>query len=66
MSDRQPEPWESSKSGPFCTIWRARGTVEVWARGGQRFRVKAPEQALVVEGHDAAMQVADELAEQLG
>jgi hypothetical protein len=44
---------------------RERGTVEVWALGEQRFRVKAPEQDFVVVGHDPAMDAAEELAKQL-
>ena len=61
----EPEPWESSAAGPFLTLERARGTVEVRARGGDRFSVKAPGHEQVVVGFDVAQQTADALAAQL-
>jgi hypothetical protein len=65
MRDREPEPWETNAAGPFCTMRRAHGTVEVWALGEQRFRVVAPGHEQEITGHDAAVQAAEELAEQL-
>jgi hypothetical protein len=66
MPDRQPEPWESSASGPFVTIEGAHGTVEIWALGQQRFRVRAPGHEEVVVGHEPAHRRAHELAQELG
>jgi hypothetical protein len=54
MPDRQPEPWENSAAGPFCTMRRAHGTVEMWALGEQRFTVKAPGLEQIVVGFEAA------------
>jgi hypothetical protein len=66
MPDRQPEPWETNAAGPFCTMRRAHGTVEVWALGDDRFAVKAPgHEEQIVAGHDPAMHAAEELAKQL-
>jgi hypothetical protein len=63
MPDHAPEPWESSASGPFLTI--AGGRVQVWALGSDRFRVIAPGHEREIAGHDAAVQAAQGLAEQL-
>jgi hypothetical protein len=65
MPDRQPEPWESSAPGPFVTMERTRGTVEIHALGDQRFAVKAPDQQQVVVGFEQARQIARRLAGQL-
>jgi hypothetical protein len=65
MTDRQPEPWESSASGPFVTIEGAHGNVEIWALGQERFRVRAPSQEEVVVGYEGARQRARELAKTL-
>jgi hypothetical protein len=50
MPDRQPEPRENSAPGPFVTIERPRGTVEIQALGEQRFAVRAPDSEQVVVG----------------
>ena len=66
MPDRKPERGESSASGPFCTIPRPRGIVEVWGLSDDRYSIRVsghPEQ--IVVGHDAAMQAAEALAEEL-
>jgi hypothetical protein len=66
MPDREPQAWESSAAGPFVTMRRERGTVEVWALGEDRFSVRAPgRDEQIVVGHDTAMQAADALAAQL-
>jgi hypothetical protein len=66
MPDRQPEKWETNAQGPFLTMRRARGTVEVWALGADRFAVKAPgQEEQIVPGHDPAVGAAEELAKQL-
>jgi hypothetical protein len=65
VPDREPEPWESSAAGPFLTLERARGSVEMWAPGGDRFSIRAPGHEQVVVGFEAAQQTADKLAEQL-
>ena len=65
MHDRQPEPWESTAPGPFVTMERARGTVEIHALGEQRFGVKAPDSEQVVVGYEHARQRARALASAL-
>jgi hypothetical protein len=65
MPDRQPEPWESSAPGPFVTMERARGTVEICALGEQRFAVKAPGYERGVVGYERARRTARALAERL-
>jgi len=65
MPDGEPEPWETSAAGPFLTLERARGVVEVWAHGGDRFTVRAPDHERAVVGFEAAQQTAHALAEQL-
>jgi hypothetical protein len=65
MADRRPEPWESGASGPFLWIETPRGNVEVWALGGDRFRITAPGQEQLVTGFQEAERAADALAEQL-
>ena len=62
---REPEPRETNTHGPFLTLERERGTVEVWALGAQRFAVKAPEREQLVTGFDAARQTAIALADRL-
>jgi hypothetical protein len=37
MPNREPEPWESGAATPFLWIETARGNVEVWALGEDRF-----------------------------
>jgi hypothetical protein len=44
---------------------RPRGTVEIWALGGDRFAVRGPRYEQIVVGYDAAQEVADELARRL-
>ena len=64
-----PAPWLSSAPGPWVTMARTRGIVEVWARDGERHLVRSTgeiEFERVVEGHDAAQRLAVELAERLG
>ena len=63
MPGRQPEPWESSASGPFLTM--ANGRVQVWALGEQRFTVKAPGLEQLVVGFEKARQTAHALADRL-
>jgi hypothetical protein len=63
MSDRDPEPWETNAQGPFLTVEGARGAVEVWALGADRFSVRAPGHEQVVAGYDAAREMAHALAE---
>jgi hypothetical protein len=36
----EPEPWDSSAPGAFLRIERARGAVEMWALGEERFTIK--------------------------
>ena len=62
---RSPERWESGAAGPFLWIETARGSVEVWALGEDRFRVTAPGHEQLVTGYDEAERTADALAEQL-
>jgi hypothetical protein len=64
MRDREPEPWETNAQGPFLTVEGARGTVEVWALGADRFSVRAPQREQIVVGFDAARQTAHALARQ--
>jgi hypothetical protein len=66
MTNREPEPWESSAPGAFLWIERPRGTVQVWAIGHERFCVRAPGQEQEVVGFEAARQAAHARAEQLG
>jgi len=65
MPDRKPEPWESSAASPFLWIETARGNVEVWALGEDRFRITAPGHEQIVTGFEEAERAADALAEQL-
>jgi hypothetical protein len=65
MPDRKPEPWASGAAAPFLWIETARGNVEVWALGEDRFRITAPGgQEQLVTGYDEAERTADALAEQ--
>jgi len=41
MPNRKPEPWESGAAAPFLWIETARGNVEVWALGEDRFWITA-------------------------
>jgi hypothetical protein len=66
MPDRKPEPWESGASGPFLWIETARGNVEVWALGEDRFRITAPGHEQIVVGYPEAERVADAVAERVG
>jgi hypothetical protein len=66
MRDREPEPWESGASAPFLWIETARGNVEVWALGEDRFRVTAPGHEEIVVGFEETEKAADALAERLG
>jgi hypothetical protein len=65
MPDRKPEPWESGGVAPFMSIDTEHGTVEVWALGGDRFRITAPGQKQLVTGYDEAERAADALAERI-
>jgi hypothetical protein len=62
MHDRKPEPWETNAAGPFLTLERAQGTVEVWALGADRFSVRAPGHEQVITGYAAAQESAHALA----
>jgi hypothetical protein len=66
MPDREPEPWETSAAGPFLTMQSERATVEVWALGEDRFRIRMPELEQLVVGFETARQTAHALAQQLG
>lgn len=65
MRDREPEAWETNAAGPFLTLERAQGAVEVWALGADRFSVRAREREQVVVGFDSARQTAHDLAREL-
>jgi hypothetical protein len=65
MPDRTPEPWETNAAGAFLQLPRARGTVEVWALGDQRFRVVAPDQEQVIVGYAEARERVRALAQEL-
>jgi hypothetical protein len=54
MPDRKAEPWESGVVAPFLTIEKARGVVEVWALGENRFKITAPGQEEIVVGYSEA------------
>jgi hypothetical protein len=54
MPDREPEAWETNAAGPFLTLERAHGTVEVWALGADRFTVRASEHDAAVAGRSCA------------
>jgi hypothetical protein len=62
VPNRQQEPWETNNSAAFVQLPRSRGTVAVWARGGQRFKVVAPDQQQVVVGYAEARERARALA----
>jgi hypothetical protein len=63
--ERKPEPWQTGAPAPFLTLERARGTVELWAHGSDRFTVRAPEREQLVVGFEQARQTARELADRL-
>jgi hypothetical protein len=65
MPDRTPEPWESGAAAPFLWIETARGVVEIWALGEDRFRVTAPGHEQIVVGFPEAERAAEALAEPL-
>jgi hypothetical protein len=65
MPDRKAEPWESGAAAPFLWIETARGNVEVWALGEDRFRITAAGHEQIVTGFEEAETAADALAEQL-
>ena len=65
MRDHEPEPWETNAAAPFLTLERARGVVEVWALGADRFSVRASEHEQVVAGFEPARQTAHELSREL-
>jgi hypothetical protein len=64
MPDRKPELWRSGAAGPF--LWIEGSPVEVWARGEDRFAVRAAGREELVTGLEEAQQAAHALAEQLG
>jgi len=65
MPDREPEPWETTAEAAFLRLEQARGTVEVWALGGDRFAVGAPRHEEVVVGFDEARARAHALADEV-
>lgn len=65
MADRDPDAWQTSAAGPFLTLERERGSVEVWALGDDRFVVLAPELEREVDGFEEAREAAHELAGRL-
>jgi hypothetical protein len=56
--DRKPEPWMTNAPGAFLSV----GDASVWALGGDRFRIEAPDGAREVEGFERARKLAHELA----
>ena len=54
MVEHDAEPWETSAGGPFLTLEREHGSVEVWALGRNRFVVLAPGHEQEVVGNDVA------------
>jgi hypothetical protein len=66
MPDHEPERRESGAAAPFLWIETARGNVEVWALGEDRFRVTAPGHEQIVTGFEEAERTADALAARLG
>ena len=66
MPDRKPEPWESGAAAPFLWIETARGNVEVWALGEDRFKITAPGHEQVITGFEEVEKAADALAGRLG
>jgi hypothetical protein len=66
LTERQPEPRESSESGAFLRIEKPHGAVEVWALGGDQFSVRAPAwDDTVITGFDVARATAHRLARAL-
>jgi len=63
MPDRTSEPWESGAAAPFLWIESARGVVEIWALGEDRFRVTAAGHEQIVVGFAEAERAAEALAE---
>ena len=66
MPDRKPEPWESGAAAPFLWVEPARGNVEMWALGDDRFRITAHGFEQLVTGYEKAERTVDALAERLG
>ena len=66
MPNRKPEPWESGAAAPFLWIETARGNVEVWALGEDRFKITAPGHEQVITGFEEVEKAADALAGRLG
>jgi hypothetical protein len=66
MPERDQELSKSSAPGAWATLERERGTVEIRAMGGDLHEVHAPDAVHSVKSHDAAVGLAQELAEQLG
>jgi hypothetical protein len=66
MAEREPGLWKSSAPGPWATLERERGSVEIWTAGGDLHEIHAPDGVHSVRGHDASVGLAQELAEQLG
>jgi hypothetical protein len=66
VDERDPELWKSSAPGPWAALERERGTVTIWAVGGDRYVVHSPDGAHSVRCHDAAVWLTQKLAEQLG
>jgi hypothetical protein len=56
----------SGAAAPFLWIETARGNVEVWALGEDRFRITAPGREQLVTGFQEAQRAADALAERRG
>ena len=53
------------RAGPFLTLERAQGVIEVWALGADRFSIRAPEREQLVVGFDEACRTAHAIADQL-
>jgi hypothetical protein len=60
MPDRESELWKSSAPGPWATLERERGTVEISSMGGDGHEVHAPDGVHSVKGHGAAVGLAQE------
>jgi hypothetical protein len=54
----EPEAWQTDAAGPFLAI----GSVSVWTRGADRFRIETPDGTREVEGFERARELGHELA----
>jgi hypothetical protein len=64
--NRKPERFHTKAPGAYLAMQRDRGTVTVWALGGDRFRVQAPSVSHEIDGFPAARDLAKRLAAELG